>query len=110
MDYHGVLQEGIRKGEIAPIYNNGSKEIKRVKFKDGEEMDYKNKKLTQKVKDHLEQLQHHTTAGYKSFKKGIIDFIHGQMAIWETEVKGAVSRDFILKKNYWMLKLLRLHR
>ena len=45
MDHHGVLQEGIRKGEIVPIYTKGSKEIKRVKFKDGEEMDYKNKNL-----------------------------------------------------------------
>ena len=67
MDYHGVIEDGIRKGDIAPIYKTGSKEIKRVKFKDGEEMDYKQKKLTQKLKDHLEQLQYHTTAGYKSF-------------------------------------------
>ena len=98
MDYHGVIDDGISKGEIVPIYKKDGKEIKRVKFKDGEEMDYKNKKLTQKLKDHLEQLQYHTTAGYKSFKKGIIDFLRGQTAIWKTELKGAISRDFILNK------------
>ena len=61
-------------------------------------MDYKQKKLTQKLKDHLEQLQYHTTAGYKAFKKSIIDFVRGRIAIWKTEIKCAVSRDFVLKK------------
>ena len=50
MDYHGVIEDGIRKGDIAPIYKTGSKEIKRVKFKDGEEMDYKQKKTYTKMK------------------------------------------------------------
>ena len=45
MDYHGVIDDGISKGDIVPIYKKGSKEIKRVKFKDGEEMDYKSKNL-----------------------------------------------------------------
>ncbi len=98
MDYHGVIEEGILKGDIAPIYRKGSKDIKRVKFKDGEEMDYTNKKLTQKLKDHLEQLQYHTTAGYKAFKQNIIHFVRERIAVWKTEIKGVVSRDFILNK------------
>ena len=61
-------------------------------------MDYKNKKLTQKLNDHLEQLQHHTTAGYKTFKPNVINFVQGQTAIWKTELKGAINRDFILNK------------
>ena len=81
MDYHGVIDDGISKGDVAPIYKKGNKEIKRVKFKDGEEMDYKTKKLTQKLKDHLEQLQHHTTAGYNTFKTNVINFVQGQTTI-----------------------------
>ena len=50
------------------------------------------------IKYHLEQLQSHTTAGYKAFKQNIINFLRGRIAMWKTEIKGAVSRDFILSK------------